>query len=1034
MLRAGARIIAFGAVAIGVSLGAARLSPPAPQETALRLSPSEVFPLQEVAIPGLPDDVMGLGLRAVPLDAAGKESGAAIALHAVRLEAGVPVFTAPPHPAGFDKNSRFRIELDGQFADERLILTVKALPESTGQTLAVLADLRQAVEAMARSGGGDLGQLHDGPIEEVPLHLFGAALGLRVIDETEAGLRDEELVWTDRWLAARGIGDALSDFADGLATLPEFPPVEPGDRETKPAGRGAEEDGPGLGARAPAASPVQFASATLPHPSVTMRARSVHPPWAKVDICSECPGTLDYWMSLQSELEQGYGNLLERMARDRDLFDFTESLKGEPPDAETRAMDEALSLAYEQARESADNTFKNLLTPRAKRGLSWLALVKGVFELTIGINDKYLVGLLPSELLPASVRLTPARFNEDDRRAEPTEGVGTWHLRVTARSKAEVVFTVQDLIKFFSDLKSIASAADASVFEDGNEKTRTGFCVEGGSVGEKAPVGTGEAACKRFGEVIDRASKTADYYEKARRGLEAQDRRGAANTDDPPKLAFEPIDAGPFAWPRINVSDPKWSTARPLEGCVRVVKRPRAGRGVPWTAMTYSPDDPESWGDVADVGNAAEIGIKPAEVGDCDVRISTRMDRFGDAAPVHLDVPTGVDDITVQVDPSPITVVSGDTVVFEPTVRYADSVDVDWSAAEGSGELVNCDSDVNGRPCYEWIAPVLEENECRRPVPVTATSIVRRGLRADGEPVRDGDAAVVVKDPAADLAITYRDSEVSQITLEPEQDALLVATGEAAGESEIRWEASAGRIGRTGRRTTYDPPDDPGTYRVTASTEESQHCAPVISVIVVGDSPCHWSASISGLPGNAGAAGLRGRAHYVDSYGPPLQIRAMVQEGDPQPEAPWLTIQLDDRDPGGGMPGMAELEELTAIDLAIPGIRPGETGSWQRVWGKLNVGFESYPGNAEYLRRDLVGLPEGSGIGYLLTTNVTLKRHDDERVEGTFDARFLDLSRVPEEDRRPLGVGVHSLPEGEIRVSGEFSVLLGAACKRTSGP
>lgn len=40
----------------------------------------------------------------------------------------------------------------------------------------------------------------------------------------------------------------------------------------------------------------------------------------------------------------------------------------------------------------------------------------------------------------------------------------------------------------------------------------------------------------------------------------------------------------------------------------------------------------------------------------------------------------------------------------------------------------------------------------------------------------------------------------------------------------------------------------------------------------------------------------------------------------------------------------------------------------RRVWRSLRIGLRDYPGNAEYLVRDLVGAPGGSGIGNALTT------------------------------------------------------------------
>ncbi|MFW6084723.1 MAG: hypothetical protein ACODAA_05865, partial [Gemmatimonadota bacterium] len=559
------------------------------------------------------------------------------------------------------------------------------------------------------------------------------------------------------------------------------------------------------------------------------------------------------WMSVQADLARGYGNLAERLTEDRDLFDFMEPLQGSDPDAATRRLGKGVSKARSEARKRAGNPLKNLKTPGASRGLALLEAVTGVAELTIGLNDKFLMALLPSELLPASVEVIPRRFNEDDKRAEATDpGAGEWRLLVTARS-GRLEFSAQEMLGYFSRLKSIAGKTESGVVGQGGDGTRSGLCVPGGTTANDAAVGMGEAACDLAGDAIDNASKALQGYEKARKTIdEAQEGRDADDAESLPEPDFEPVRFGPYVWPGIDVSNPRWSTARPLGDCVRVMAQTWETAESPWSSMSYSPADPGgSWGAVADQSNAPDIGIRPAEVGNCQVRISTRPDRFGDATPVHLDVPTGVDAITVQVDPSPITVEPGDTVTFEPTVRHADSVDVEWSPTGGSGSIANCEAGIDGRPCYDWIAPQLTQGECRRPVTITATSAARRGLRRDGEPPRDGDASVTVKDPASDLAITYQGAEVSRITLDPEQEATLAATGEAASEGEVRWEASAGSIGPTGRRTRYDPPDAPGTYRVTATTEESESCTPSLTVVVKGETEHRYFGRLQGDVGTA---------------------------------------------------------------------------------------------------------------------------------------------------------------------------------------
>jgi hypothetical protein len=195
---------------------------------------------------------------------------------------------------------------------------------------------------------------------------------------------------------------------------------------------------------------------------------------------------------------------------------------------------------------------------------------------------------------------------------------------------------------------------------------------------------------------------------------------------------------------------------------------------------------------------------------------------------------------------------------------------------------------------------------------------------------------------------------------------------------------------------------------------------------------CSWEATVGG----ASVAGGRIDAMWgtarssSESFWPPIEIDAVVQDGDPQPEAPWLVISLTNQGTG---PRMQDLENWREIKLAVPGVRPGTTGTFSRVWGTLSAGPRTFDGNAEYLRRDVVGLPGGTGIGNLLTTEVSLTRYDDERVEGTFNARFLDPSVLAPEDRTPPGVGIHTFAQAEIRASGEFSILLDQSCGTAAG-
>ncbi len=201
-------------------------------------------------------------------------------------------------------------------------------------------------------------------------------------------------------------------------------------------------------------------------------------------------------------------------------------------------------------------------------------------------------------------------------------------------------------------------------------------------------------------------------------------------------------------------------------------------------------------------------------------------------------------------------------------------------------------------------------------------------------------------------------------------------------------------------------------------------------VTLVG--PCYWSASISGPGVNRSVRASWGSADTIRTtefmdMDPPT----FVLDGDPQPENPWTAIDLLSV---GRYPPVSDTEawdDLTSFRLLVPALPPGEVGSFTRVWGSLGIGETNYSGNADYLRRDLVGIPGGSPIGHLLTTNVTITQNDSVRVAGRFDGRFLDLERFESlhwSEQIPQGVGIHSLSNAQITAQGEFSMLRDGSC------
>lgn len=200
------------------------------------------------------------------------------------------------------------------------------------------------------------------------------------------------------------------------------------------------------------------------------------------------------------------------------------------------------------------------------------------------------------------------------------------------------------------------------------------------------------------------------------------------------------------------------------------------------------------------------------------------------------------------------------------------------------------------------------------------------------------------------------------------------------------------------------------------------------AMAALGLEDCNWAVTASGPGVVVGDfEGTGGKVTVDTDDDPPLNIDAVIQDMDPQPEAPWLVIRLRNYDRSR----LTDPTFISEINFALPGIAAMETGSFNRVWGNFSAGPNRYAGNADYLRRDVVGIPGGTGIGYLLTSNVNLTRNDDTRVIGEFDARFLDpalLRNLDTLEQHPVGVGVHPITAATIVLKGEFSLLKDGSC------
>lgn len=201
----------------------------------------------------------------------------------------------------------------------------------------------------------------------------------------------------------------------------------------------------------------------------------------------------------------------------------------------------------------------------------------------------------------------------------------------------------------------------------------------------------------------------------------------------------------------------------------------------------------------------------------------------------------------------------------------------------------------------------------------------------------------------------------------------------------------------------------------------------------LGLEDCTWSAVATGASPVVGEfSGVNGKVQVDTDDDPPLDIDAVVQDADLQPEPPWLVIRLRNYDRSR----LTDPTFISEISFALPGVEALETGPFNRVWGSFNAGPNNYDGNADFLRRNVIGIPGGTGIGHLLTSNVHLTRNDDTKVIGSFEARFLDQAAFRKLDileQHPVGVGVHPITAATVVLNGEFSLLKDGSCGGSFG-
>lgn len=215
-------------------------------------------------------------------------------------------------------------------------------------------------------------------------------------------------------------------------------------------------------------------------------------------------------------------------------------------------------------------------------------------------------------------------------------------------------------------------------------------------------------------------------------------------------------------------------------------------------------------------------------------------------------------------------------------------------------------------------------------------------------------------------------------------------------------------------------------------TAESQPRAATIKASLgAGGDDCEaaWALSAGGQPiGSVRRQGEYATFSVSNHRMPPGTgyTDALTHPDSPDPGPPWLHVELESHHLLEDADSLARLartgsidEPMTSIRITAPSCPTGCIGQISEPYVSVNIDGQGFQSNA-----DSAAGPIGDRYvrGRLRTAEVHIDRHDDDWVEGSFEARLAPIRRsIPEGmAATQRGESIWQYPELEVEVSGRF--------------
>ena len=193
----------------------------------------------------------------------------------------------------------------------------------------------------------------------------------------------------------------------------------------------------------------------------------------------------------------------------------------------------------------------------------------------------------------------------------------------------------------------------------------------------------------------------------------------------------------------------------------------------------------------------------PDEPATCELRATSDADPT-QSATASIDVTS----VGISIDPSSVSLLTGQSQVFTATVAGSEDASVSWEASCGSVEATATSAD--------YTAPA-DAGTCE----LTATS--------HADPTKTATATIIVT--AVGISI-----EPEAASLAQGQRQSFTATVAGTSNVAVSWEASCGSVEGTGATVEYTAPNEAGTCQLTASSEAdpTKRATAIITVSGIG--------------------------------------------------------------------------------------------------------------------------------------------------------------------------------------------------------